>query len=363
MRKSAAKLLVVVLVIALPMAVCANERRIRSPDGKTEVIQRNDCTAELRDVASGNRIATLYRPFPSAMAMSQRPCRVALAFSRDGKLLATLRTWGKVILWSAQSGRNLAALGEGQGEAGVTLTFFSDSRLLLTVVSRPTGEKRDRTDGVSVWDISTRRELLRVRMHEKTEFNEMVLSPDEKTVMVHQGSEKESAEGDRGVPRALYPKYVTDTIRLWDIAAGTELASLKGQSARYSPDGKYLIVTDGGREMVWDIEKGELLPDEKAGRFIRGPDFAADNVAEPAGDKTWNWTVFVKPDSRRLNDIACVEYRLHPTFPNPVRMVCKRGDPRYPFGLSATGWGTFSVGIRVLLKDGSRHDLSHELRF
>ncbi|MEW6348898.1 MAG: pYEATS domain-containing protein [Thermodesulfobacteriota bacterium] len=115
--------------------------------------------------------------------------------------------------------------------------------------------------------------------------------------------------------------------------------------------------------MVWDIEKGEMLSAAQAGHFMRKPDFAVDNVAEHKGNDTWNWTVFMKPDSRRVDDIACVEYRLHPTFPDPVRMVCKRGDPRHPFGLSATGWGTFVVGIRVLLKDGSKYDLSHALRF
>jgi transcription initiation factor IIF auxiliary subunit len=31
--------------------------------------------------------------------------------------------------------------------------------------------------------------------------------------------------------------------------------------------------------------------------------------------------------------------------------------------LSATGWGTFTVGIRVHMKDGSHQDLKHQLKF
>ncbi len=265
-------------------------------------------------------------------------------------------------MWSARSGRQLAALGEGlgegHGEAGVRLAFFRGSRLLLSVGRRPTGEKHDRTNAISVWDVSTHKELLRVREDKKTEFNRIVISPDEKTVMALQGSEKPT-----GGRRNIGAKFITDTIRVWDIAAGTELVSLKGQSAQYSPDGTHLIVTDSTGQMVWDIEKGELLSKEESARFPRKPDFAADNVAEPAGNDKWNWTVFIKPDSASIDDIKCVEYKLHPTFPNPVRRVCDRGDPPRPFGLSATGWGTFTIGIRVLLKDGGQEHLSHELRF
>ena len=89
----------------------------------------------------------------------------------------------------------------------------------------------------------------------------------------------------------------------------------------------------------------------------------ADNVAESVGDNKWKWTVFLKGDEKALDAIKCVEYTLHPTFPNPVRRVCEKGDPKRCFGLSGTGWGTFKIGIRVQMKDGSSRNLEHQLKF
>jgi hypothetical protein len=45
-----------------------------------------------------------------------------------------------------------------------------------------------------------------------------------------------------------------------------------------------------------------------------------------------------------------VTYRLHPTFPNPVREV---RDAASKFKLSSAGWGEFTIFADVKLKDGS----------
>lgn len=90
---------------------------------------------------------------------------------------------------------------------------------------------------------------------------------------------------------------------------------------------------------------------------------SADNIARYLGNDRWTWTVFIKGSPQALNNIECVEYTLHPTFPNPVQRVCSLGDQQYPFALSATGWGTFQIRIRVFMKDGGHQDLAHYLRF
>jgi len=81
------------------------------------------------------------------------------------------------------------------------------------------------------------------------------------------------------------------------------------------------------------------------------------------GGGRWDWTVFIDPRSGDLNKIKCVEYTLHPTFPNPVRIICDMGRIDAPFALRSNGWGTFQIGIRVLMRDGSTRVLSHQLRF
>jgi transcription initiation factor IIF auxiliary subunit len=72
-----------------------------------------------------------------------------------------------------------------------------------------------------------------------------------------------------------------------------------------------------------------------------------DNWAREIEPGWWDWAIYINGTATELNQIKCVQYTLHPTFPNPVRMVCSP-----PFQLSARGWGTFVVGVTIFFKDG-----------
>jgi transcription initiation factor IIF auxiliary subunit len=76
----------------------------------------------------------------------------------------------------------------------------------------------------------------------------------------------------------------------------------------------------------------------------------------------WDWTVFLQGSEDDLRRVRCVEYRLHPTFYPAVRTICERGTRGRDFALSATGWGEFDIGARVILADGSAKELKHRLR-
>ncbi len=93
------------------------------------------------------------------------------------------------------------------------------------------------------------------------------------------------------------------------------------------------------------------------------PGLRANNVARKEGTGLWRWTVFLEGPPETLDQIRCVEYTLHPTFPNPVREVCDRGKGKQGFAHTTTGWGTFEIGIRVFLRSGQVQRLSHQLRF
>jgi transcription initiation factor IIF auxiliary subunit len=88
----------------------------------------------------------------------------------------------------------------------------------------------------------------------------------------------------------------------------------------------------------------------------------ARNTAKQEGKGRWNWTVYLDASTAVLDQIRCVQYTLHPTFPNPVREVCERGDPSQPFALSASGWGKFVMRIRVFFRDGQSQEFQYELR-
>lgn len=88
------------------------------------------------------------------------------------------------------------------------------------------------------------------------------------------------------------------------------------------------------------------------------------NTSKYVGEGRWDWSVFIVADDRTLQEIKCVEYMLHPTFPEPVRTVCERGPGGGKgFVLSSNGWGTFTVGVKITFADGEIRQLRHELQF
>ena len=86
-----------------------------------------------------------------------------------------------------------------------------------------------------------------------------------------------------------------------------------------------------------------------------------DNTSTYVGAGRWDWTIFVDADPDTLRQIDCVEYTLHPTFPNPVRKVCSQ--PEAKFALSSNGWGTFTVKVKIIYKNGRVEDVDHQLVF
>jgi transcription initiation factor IIF auxiliary subunit len=88
------------------------------------------------------------------------------------------------------------------------------------------------------------------------------------------------------------------------------------------------------------------------------------NTARLRPDRYWDWELFLVADDETLRKIKCVEYTLHPTFPNPVRKNCQKGTmPERGFALKAAGWGTFRVNIKVIFADGREEYHSHQLSF
>jgi transcription initiation factor IIF auxiliary subunit len=88
-----------------------------------------------------------------------------------------------------------------------------------------------------------------------------------------------------------------------------------------------------------------------------------ENISEKRGEKLWGWTAFVNGPANVLAKIRCVEYTLHPSFPEPHQQVCKTADPSHPFALTAQGWGVFDLKASVVFHDGSVEQLDHMLDF
>jgi len=73
------------------------------------------------------------------------------------------------------------------------------------------------------------------------------------------------------------------------------------------------------------------------------------NTYSSAGKGAYLWTVYVNANQPTLQQISCVQYQLHPSFPNPIQKVC---SPATKFALSERGWGEFTIFITVYWKNG-----------
>lgn len=98
-----------------------------------------------------------------------------------------------------------------------------------------------------------------------------------------------------------------------------------------------------------------------AGASTVAPRISTHNTSVRLSEGHWAWTAFIDAPPEVLEQVGCVYYQLHPTFRPSVVEVCERGDGP-PFALNARGWGTFTIRIRVVMKDGRPYGLSHALR-
>lgn len=74
----------------------------------------------------------------------------------------------------------------------------------------------------------------------------------------------------------------------------------------------------------------------------------------------WKWALWIEGSAEELDQIESVTYTLHPTFPEPIRVVYDRGSK---FQLRCAGWGVFTIPIKVRLRSGQTIELEHELQF
>jgi len=156
-----------------------------------------------------------------------------VAFSPDGRLLATA-SWDETArLWDPATGEHLRAL-TGHTDQVWGVAFSPDGRLLAT-----TG--RDNT--ARLWDPATGEHLRTLTGHDSYVYG-VAFSPD--------GRLAATASWDR-------------TARLWDPATGEHLRTLTGRSGQvwgvaFSPDGRLLATASSDRTArLWDPATGEHL--------------------------------------------------------------------------------------------------------
>jgi WD40 repeat protein/serine/threonine protein kinase len=244
------------------------------------------------DVKSGKLVHTLPDP-----AREPGPASAAVAFSPDGKRLASGGLDRAVRIWDVATGKELFRL-PGHTRTVSGLGFSRDGSRLVSATGGwmfefvgvdpgPLKLKSDRYDlipDLKVWDLTTNKEILNLSLKDKKVG--VAISPNGELVA--------AAFEDRSV-------------RIYSVATGKEVHVLKGHSGgvlgiAFSPDGKRLVSSGGADESVklWDAQTGEEIITLVRGStdLIRNVAFSADGrriVASGKDDvRVWDATPLPK---------------------------------------------------------------------
>jgi WD40 repeat protein len=159
-----------------------------------------------------------------------------LAFSRDGKYLASADDGGTVKLWDGNRLRDqqeeIHTFRAWVPHVGFVMAFSPDGRRLAAG-----GEKRT----VKIWDVQTGKELQSLEGH-SGDVCAVAFSPDPEGRWVASAGED-------------------STVKIWDSLAGTFVRNFRGHtslvtSVAFTPDGRHLVSgSRDGSVKVWDVSQ------------------------------------------------------------------------------------------------------------
>ena len=195
-----------------------------SPDGKILASGLSDGMIALWDVATQRDIFTF-----EAHTEGINKFVLSLAFSPDGKILASGSYDGMIKLWDVATGTNIASIQEdGRSPYIYSLAFSPDGTILASGKGNGPGN-------VKLWDVATKRNI--ASFYHILEVYSVAFSPDGRIL----------ASGSRD-----------GMVTLRDVTTGTHIGALppisEVWSVAFSPDGRTLASgTRDGEVQLWEV--------------------------------------------------------------------------------------------------------------
>ncbi|MER5350111.1 trypsin-like peptidase domain-containing protein [Kitasatospora sp. NPDC002551] len=217
-----------------------------------------------------------------------------VAFSPDGKILATAGDDKSVRLWDVDTGKTLDTL-TGHTNSVFSVAFSPDGKTLATASFDGTAQ---------LWDVDTGSSRTTLESHNGI-VTAVAFSPDGRTLATGDGSDLNLIDVTTGTTRVL--KGHTDSVysvafsrdgktlatasldgtaRLWDVGTGSTRTPLEGHSASvtwvaFSPDGKTVATaSEDQTAKLWEVDTGSTLA------TLTGHTGGVESVAFSADGKT-----------------------------------------------------------------------------
>jgi WD40 repeat protein len=215
-----------------------------APNGKTLAAAYGSADGgevRLWDLAT-NKVLREFNKLPAAP--SQEPRIWSLAFSGDGKKLATAQGSDNIAkVWDVDTGKELVALGKHPAWV-IAVAFSPDGK---TVAAANAGKEAQ----VKLWDVATGKERFTLK-GPTGGYSSLAFSPDGKILAV-------AGEDDRDGNNAA------SVVRLWNAATGQQIAALDlqgdrtnwGTSLGFSRNG-ILVTASDAAVRVWEPESGPV---------------------------------------------------------------------------------------------------------
>lgn len=208
------------------------ERTLRGHTGLVTAVDFSPDGSRLASAAGDG--VRIWDPASGVEVIALDDASVDVAFSPDGKLLATTKPYGHIRIWDAANGelvRTLRNRDDAPAEGFYSVEFSPDGTRLAGA---------DPSD-TYIWRVDDGRILVRLQQPEYV--LRLAFSPD----------------GERLVTSAF-----DASIRMWDVRSGREIRSVLGntvaQSLAFSPDGTRLATLHrDGRLRLWDARTLQQL--------------------------------------------------------------------------------------------------------
>jgi len=259
-----------------------------SPDGKTLASASADNTIKLWNLQTQKPIATL---------TGHTSTVYSVAFSPDGKTLASASADKTIKLWNLQTQKPIATL-TGHSNLVNSVAFSPDGKTLASASA-------DKT--IKLWNLQTQKEMKTLTGHSSW-VNSVAFSPDGKTLA--------SASADK-------------TIKLWNLQTQKEMKTLTGHSSTvnsvaFSPDGKTLASASADKTIkLWNLQTqkemktltghtstvysvafspdGKTLASASADNTIKLWNLQTQKpIATLTGHSSWVYSVAFSPDGKTL---------------------------------------------------------------